>query len=186
MSKFGTSQSVLRKEDLRFLTGTGTYLDDARPQGAAHAVFLRSPVAHGRITALDTSDAADAPGVLAIYVAADLAGKLENSMNFELVRNRDGSKGAAPRRPMLADDRVCHLGESVAIVVAETLLEAQDALELIAARHRRPARPPRHRRGRPSRSTPRRPATSATTGPSATRPRSPAPSRAPPTPPGSS
>ncbi len=131
MSKFGTSQSVLRKEDIRFLNGTGRYLDDARPAGAAHAVFLRSPVAHGRITALDTAEAAAAPGVLAVYVAADLAQGLENSLDFELVRNRDGSMGAAPRRPMLAEDRVRHLGEAVAMVVAETPLAAQDALELI-------------------------------------------------------
>ena len=131
MSKFGTSQSVLRKEDLRFLNGTGRYLDDARPAGAAHAAFLRSPVAHGRITTLDTTEAAAAPGVLAVYVAADLAHHLENALDFELVRNRDGSKGAAPRRPMLAEDRVRHLGEAVAMVVAETPLAAQDALELI-------------------------------------------------------
>ena len=131
MSKFGTSQSVLRKEDVRFLTGTGRYLDEARPGGAAHAVFLRSPVAHGRITTLDTTAAAAAPGVLAVYVAADLEGQLQNALDFELVRNRDGSKGAAPRRPMLAEDRVRHLGEAVAMVVADSLLAAQDALELI-------------------------------------------------------
>ena len=105
MSKFGTSQSVPRKEDVRFLTGKGRYMEEATPAGAAHAVFLRSPVAHGRITALDVGEAAAAPGVLAVYVAADLAGGLINAMDFELVRNRDGSRGAAPRRPMLADDR---------------------------------------------------------------------------------
>ena len=66
MSKFGTSQSVPRKEDVRFLTG-GRYMEEAAPADAAHAVFLRSPVAHARIAALDVAEAAAAPGVLAVY-----------------------------------------------------------------------------------------------------------------------
>ena len=64
MSKFGTSQSVLRKEDIRFLKGEGRYMEDVTPSGAAHAVFFRSPVAHARIAALDVAEAAAAPGVL--------------------------------------------------------------------------------------------------------------------------
>jgi carbon-monoxide dehydrogenase large subunit len=132
LSKFGTSQSVLRKEDVRFLTGAGRYMEEAAPEGALHAVFFRSPVAHGRIVGLETADAAAAPGVLAVYTAADLEGRLENAMDFALVRNRDGSRGAAPRRPMLAEDRVCHLGEAIAMVVARTKAEALDAAELIS------------------------------------------------------
>lgn len=131
-AKFGTSQSVLRKEDVRFLTGKGTYIDDDMPEGAAHAVFVRSPVAHGKITGIDASEAREVPGVLAVFTAADLAGKLENSVAFEVIANRDGSEGAAPRRPVLADTHVRHAGEAVALVVAETRTAALDASELVA------------------------------------------------------
>ncbi len=131
MSKFGTSQSVPRKEDVRFLLGEGHYLDDVAPEGAAHAVFFRSPVAHARITGLDVSDAKAAPGVLAVIVAADFEGKMKNAMDFSTVKNRDGSSGAAPRRPVLADDKVCYAGEAIAMVVAETRAEALDAAEMI-------------------------------------------------------
>ncbi len=131
MSKFGTSQSVPRKEDVRFLTGDGRYMDDVAPEGTTHAVFFRSPVAHARITGLDVGEAAAAPGVLAVYVAGDFAGKMKNAMDFSVVKNRDGSRGASPVRPILADDRVCYAGEAIAMVVAETKLAALDAAELI-------------------------------------------------------
>ena len=63
MSKFGTSQSIRRYEDTRFLTGEGRYLDDIAPKGALHAFVYRSPVAHAQITTLDTADAAQSEGV---------------------------------------------------------------------------------------------------------------------------
>ena len=132
MTKFGTSQSVPRKEDVRFLTGQGRYLDDTAPEGAAHAVFFRSPTAHARIAALDVAAAAAAPGVLAVFTAADLDGRLRNAVDFGTVKNRDGSRGARPRRPVLADARVRYVGEAIAMVVAETLAAALDAAELIA------------------------------------------------------
>jgi aerobic carbon-monoxide dehydrogenase large subunit len=129
--KFGVSQSVLRKEDLRLLTGQGRYLDDVAPRDAAHLVFLRSPVAHARITGLDTAAALDMPGVIAVYTAADFAGRLVNSVDFDVVQNRDGSEGAAPLRPVLAEDTVRYAGEAVAMVVAETRAAALDAAEQI-------------------------------------------------------
>jgi carbon-monoxide dehydrogenase large subunit len=131
MSKFGVSQSVLRKEDVRLLTGAGRFVDDIRPADALHLVFFRSTVAHGRITHLDTEAARAAPGVVAVFTAADLAGKLENSIAFETVRNRDGSRAAAPRRPILADTHVRYAGEAVAAVIADTRTAAIDAAELI-------------------------------------------------------
>ena len=130
--KFGTSQSVLRKEDVRFLTGQGRYIDDAVPEGALHAVFLRSPVAHARVRALDVGEAAAAPGVVAVFTAQDFAGKLENAIDCSVVRNRDGSRGAKPRRPVLADDVVRFAGEALAIVLAETREAGLDAAEAIA------------------------------------------------------
>jgi carbon-monoxide dehydrogenase large subunit len=132
MSKFGLSQPVRRKEDVRFLTGEGRYIDDVTPAGALHAAFFRSPVAHARIAALDVAAAAAAPGVAGVFVAADFAGKLENSVDFETIANRDGSPGAAPRRPILAEDVVRYAGEAIAIVVADSRAAALDAIEAIA------------------------------------------------------
>jgi len=131
MSKFGVSQSVLRKEDVRFLRGEGRYVDDIVPQGALFAAFLRSPVAHAEITELDVSDAREADGVKGVWTAADLEGKLENRMNSSPFQNRDGSKAAQPPRPVLAEGRVRFVGEPVAMVVAETRQQALDAIEMI-------------------------------------------------------
>jgi carbon-monoxide dehydrogenase large subunit len=132
MTKFGTSQNVLRKEDVRFLKGEGRYMDDATPEGTLHAVFLRSPVAHAKLLSLDTADAAAMPGVVAVYTAADLEGGLVNAMDYSTVKNRDGSRGASPVRPMLASDRVRYVGEAIAMVVAETRAAGLDAVEAIA------------------------------------------------------
>ncbi|RED14187.1 xanthine dehydrogenase family protein molybdopterin-binding subunit [Pontivivens insulae] len=131
MAKFGVSQSVRRKEDDRFLTGQGRYVDDIAPAGSAIATFVRAPVAHARIESIDITDALEVEGVLAVYTAADLDGKLVNTMDASVVKNRDGSKGAAPMRPILAADRVCHAGEAVAMVVAETRQAGLDAAELV-------------------------------------------------------
>ncbi|MDG4647403.1 xanthine dehydrogenase family protein molybdopterin-binding subunit [Roseibacterium sp. SDUM158017] len=132
MTKFGSSQPVKRLEDTRFLTGHGRYIDDQAPQGSLRAYVLRSTMAHGEITTLDADEARDAPGVVAVYTAADLAEKgMKNSMKGSIVPNRDGTKGAAPVRPILAEGRVRHVGEPVAFVVAETLEQARDAAELI-------------------------------------------------------
>ncbi len=130
-AKFGTSQPVRRKEDVRFLNGTGTYMDDAAPAGAAHAIFFRSPVAHGTITLLDVEAAAAEPGVIAVITAEDFAGGMDNSVDYEVVPNRDGTPGASPRRPVLADDRVRYAGEAIAMVIAETPMAGLDALDSI-------------------------------------------------------
>lgn len=130
MSKFGLSQSVLRLEDPRLLRGEGRYIDDDAPAGAAWGVFFRSPVAHARLSGLDTRAAAAMPGVLAVMVAEDL-GVTENAVDFETVTNRDGTEGAAPRRPILAEDRVRYAGEAIALVLAETREAAMDAAEAI-------------------------------------------------------
>ncbi|RAP40157.1 xanthine dehydrogenase [Rhodovulum viride] len=131
-TKFGKSQTGVRFEDLRFLTGQGRYVDDIAPASALHAVFLRSPVAHAEIRALDVSRAAAAPGVVAVLTAADLAAAgVDLSMRATVVTNRDGSTGAAPARPVLARDRVRFVGEAMAVVIAETPLAAKDAAEEI-------------------------------------------------------
>jgi len=132
MEKFGRSQPAHRIEDARFLTGHGRYLDDTPPEGALRAVILRTPVAHADIRAIDLGAAWAAPGVCLVLDAAALreAGVTEG-LGTVLIDNRDGSKAAAPRRPLLAEGRVRFVGEAVAMVVAETLHQARDAAELI-------------------------------------------------------
>ncbi len=133
MEKFGKSQPVKRTEDQRFLTGQGRYMDDQVPENALYAAFLRSSVAHGQITELDLEDARGADGVRLVMSLSDLVDAgIDTVMNAATVANRDGSKGAAPDRHMLAKDRVRFVGEPVAVVIAESLAQARDAVELIA------------------------------------------------------
>ncbi|MFD1508881.1 xanthine dehydrogenase family protein molybdopterin-binding subunit [Lacimonas salitolerans] len=132
MDKFGKSQPVKRVEDVRFLTGQGRYVDDIAPEGALFGFVLRSSVAHGVITDLDVSEARAADGVALVLTADDLAQDgLTEGMSATVVDNRDGTKGAAPRRPILAESKVRFVGEPVAMIFAETLTAARDAAELI-------------------------------------------------------
>ena len=132
MEKFGRSQPIRRLEDARFLTGQGRYVDDTAPEGALHAVVVRSTVAHADIRGIDAEAAREAPGVACVLTAEDLAAAgIDDTMSYERVANRDGSPSAAPERPLLARGRVRHVGEAVAMVVAETLDQARDAAELV-------------------------------------------------------
>ncbi len=126
----GIGASLKRREDVRFLTGKGRYTDDINRPGQAYAYFLRSDVAHGRITRLDTAKAAAMPGVLRVFTGDDFkdAGSLPTAWQ---VTSRDGSKQQEPRHPILAEGVVRHVGEAVAAVVAETLAQARDAAEAI-------------------------------------------------------
>ncbi len=132
MEKFGKSQPVRRVEDVRFLTGKGRYVDDIAPKGSLFAHVLRSPVAHGEIVTLDLDRARTAPGVHLVLGAGDLeAAGVKLGMDAMQVDNRDGSKGAAPERPLLARGRVRFVGEPVALIVADTIEQARDAGERI-------------------------------------------------------
>ncbi len=132
MEKFGKSQPVKRVEDQRFLTGQGRYVDDIAPAGALHAYVFRSPVAHGVIKSIGVDTARESEGVAAVYTCADLeAAGVNVGMNFSTVKNRDGSDGAGPLRPVLAKDKVRFVGDPVAVVIAETLEQARDAAETI-------------------------------------------------------
>ncbi|MBS0126103.1 xanthine dehydrogenase family protein molybdopterin-binding subunit [Thetidibacter halocola] len=132
MDKFGKSQPVTRVEDVRFLTGQGRYIDDIAPEGALHAFVFRSPVAHAAITGLDVAEARAAEGVHLVLTADDIAAQgVTEGMSFTTMKNRDGTQGASPRRPFLAEGRVRFVGEPIALVVAETLTQARDAAELI-------------------------------------------------------
>ena len=132
MAKFGVGQPMRRSEDPRLLTGGGRYTDDVSLPGQAMAFFLRSPHAHAEIRSIDVAAALSAPGVVGIVTEADLAAEDIGPLPCHVpLRNRDGSAMPMPPRPALARDRVRHVGEPVAVVVAETLDQAKDAAELI-------------------------------------------------------
>ena len=124
MSILGTR--VVRKEDPKFLTVGGTYVDDLtdpRLEGAARATFVRSTMAHARIAGIDVEEAASAPGVLAVLTAADLdVAPLPPSV---ALLNQDMA------RPVLADGIVRFVGEPVAVVISEGKAEGEDAAELV-------------------------------------------------------
>jgi len=132
MKAFGQSQGGVRTEDLRFLTGRGRYLSDILPPDALQGYFLRSPVAHGRIRALDVAAARAMPGVAGVFTAADLAAAgITDSIWAVIAKDRRGVSGAAPHRPVLAGDMVRFPGEAVALIVADTRARAQDAAEVV-------------------------------------------------------
>jgi carbon-monoxide dehydrogenase large subunit len=130
LMKFGIGQPVTRTEDPLLVRGAGCYTDDVRLADEAHAVIVRSRVAHGLIKRIDTSAARQLPGVLGVYTGADLAayGTLKCIVPFN---NRDGTPMKRPPRPALATDKVRFVGDPVAFVVAETLLQAKDAAEAV-------------------------------------------------------
>jgi carbon-monoxide dehydrogenase large subunit len=130
--KFGIGQPVRRKEDQRLLTGGGKYTDDINIEGQVHLAFLRAPYAHARINRIDTTAAAQAPGVLAAFTGRDLekdgVGRVESNINLKQL---DGTPIFKTQRLALPTDKVRFAGEPVAVVVAETAFQAADAVELI-------------------------------------------------------
>ena len=122
-----------RVEDFRLVRGAGSYADDVRRPGQLAAIFVRSPHAHARIVSIDAEAARAAPGVFAVLTAEDMdAAGLRNVTVAPPLAGRDGRKLVVPARPALARDRVRHVGDAVALVVAESAAAAQDAAELVA------------------------------------------------------
>src|SRR4051812_10252309 len=130
LTKFGIGQPVLRSEDPVLVRGEGRFTDDVSLPGQVYAVIVRSRHAHGILRGIATDAARQMKGVLGVYTAADLAGygTLKCIVPF---KNRDGSEMKKPPRHALATDKVRYVGDPVAIVVAETLLQAKDAAEAI-------------------------------------------------------
>jgi carbon-monoxide dehydrogenase large subunit len=129
----GHGESVLRKEDARFVTGNGRYVDDIRVVGELHARFVRSPHAHARILGIDTQRALALPGVVAIFTGPQLRAAGVGSIPCGwLVRDREGRPMAEPPRYPLAIDKVRHVGDPVAVVVADSVALANDAAEAVA------------------------------------------------------
>jgi carbon-monoxide dehydrogenase large subunit len=126
----GIGASTKRREDVRFLTGAGNYTDDINVHGQAYVHFLRSDVAHGRITNIDTAAAAAMPGVVRIFTGADFEGVGGLPCGWQ-VTDKHGEVMKEPPHPVLAQGKVRHVGEPIAAVVADTLQQARDAADAI-------------------------------------------------------
>ena len=120
---------IRRREDPRLITGRASYTDDIKLPGMLHAAILRSPYAHANIRSVDASGAASQPGVVAVYTGADTDGVLNGMPCAWLI---PGSDLKTPEHPAIAKDKVRYVGDAVAVVVAETRYQAEDALEHIA------------------------------------------------------
>ncbi len=130
MAEKGIGARVLRKEDLRFISGRGHYTDDINLPGQAYAVFVRSPHAHARIKRIDKGPALASPGVLAVLDGQDVAAdRLGNLVCGWLVKSKDGSPMKMGKHPLLAQEKVRYVGDRVAVVIAETYHQAKDAAE---------------------------------------------------------
>ena len=128
----GIGASVRRKEDTRFLSGKGNYTDDINRPGQLYAYIKRADRPHAKINAIGTAAAAAAPGVVRVFVGTDMAA--ENIGGIPCgwqIHNRDGSPMAEPPHPVIANGKVRHVGDPVAVVVASTRQEAKNAAELI-------------------------------------------------------
>ena len=122
--------ALKRKEDARFLTGRGRYTDDINLPGQLFAHLLRSPVAHADLGSVDTGAAESAPGVRAVFTGPDMA-DVGGIPTGWLIHSKDGSPMVEPAHPAMAIGKVRHVGEIVAIVVAETRDQAREAAALI-------------------------------------------------------
>ena len=124
-------ESVRRKEDYRFLTGAGQYTDDITMQAQSYAVFVRSPHAHAVIKSIDISAASAMPGVVRIFIGKDLEGKMGGLPCGWLINNPDGTPMNEPPHPVLALGKVRHVGDQLAMVIADTLEQAKNAAEAV-------------------------------------------------------
>ncbi|HEY7759402.1 MAG TPA: molybdopterin cofactor-binding domain-containing protein, partial [Burkholderiales bacterium] len=125
-------EAVKRREDYRFLTGAGQYTDDVQVNGQTYAVFVRSPHAHAKIRRIDTSKARKAPGVVGVFTGEDVANaKIAGLPCGWLITDVNGQPMKEPPHPVLAQGKVRYVGDHVAVVIAETQLQARDAAELV-------------------------------------------------------
>src|ERR1051325_9589550 len=130
MTATGIGAAVRRKEDQRFVTGTGRYVDDLTRPGQAYAYFLLSPHAHATIRSIDAAAAKARPGVLAVLTGDDLAAdKVGGLICGWMIHSKDGTPMKAGPHPALAQGKVRYVGDHVAVVIAETKAEARDAAE---------------------------------------------------------
>jgi aerobic carbon-monoxide dehydrogenase large subunit len=132
MSATGIGAAVRRKEDLRFITGKGQYTDDVIRPGETRATFVRSPHAHAAIKSIDVSVARTMPGVVAVLTGKELAtDKIGNLICGWMIHSKDGTPMKMAPHPALAADKVCHVGDAVAVVIAASQAQARDAAEKV-------------------------------------------------------
>ncbi len=132
MEKFAVGQGIARTEDPRLLKGLGQYLDDVSLAGQAHGFVLRSPYAHARIRSIDAEAARAAPGVLAVLTGAELQADGIGALQCEIAGLQRGSEDMFnTTRFALADDRVRHVGDAVAFIIAEDICQAREAADLV-------------------------------------------------------
>lgn len=123
---------IARREDPRFLTGQGRYADNTAPRDAAAVLFLRSPHAHARLSGIDKADALALPGVIAVYTAEDTAADgLGHLPAISEIRDVAGNRHREPSHLPMSVGKVRHVGDIVAMIVAETLDQARDAAEVL-------------------------------------------------------
>ena len=132
ISQQGIGSSLPRREDAKLLTGAGNFIDDLNLEHQTYAWFVRSPYAHARINAIDSTNAMASDGVLAVITGAELEpddlGRLDGSCS---VTDKSGAPVRIPVWRALASRRVRHLGDGVAMVIAETSDQARVAAELV-------------------------------------------------------
>ena len=129
-------RSIPRREDRRLLTGRGQFVADLKLPDTLHAVFVRSQVAHARIRSVDLSRAAAAPGVVFVMSGVELFKLLPPVPDTQLSLPRKWTTQVQhtflnPQQPLLAHDKVRHVGEAVAVILAESRYLAEDAAELV-------------------------------------------------------
>src|SRR3569833_2448967 len=132
MTANGIGAPVRRKEDFRFITGQGQYTDDVVRPGETRAVFVRSPHAHAKIKKIDVAAAKRMPGVVDVLTGAQLAGdKGGNLICGWMIHSKDGTPMKLAPHPALAAATVNHVGDAVAVVIAETTAQGKDAAEKV-------------------------------------------------------
>lgn len=128
----GIGASVVRKEDRRFITGKGRYVDDIKLQGMTHAHFVRSPHAHAKVKGIDSSAALKMPGVVAVLTGQQIVDdKVGNLICGWAIHSKDGTPMKMGAWPAMAPETVRFVGQAVAVVIAETKNQAKDAAEAV-------------------------------------------------------
>jgi aerobic carbon-monoxide dehydrogenase large subunit len=132
----GIGARVARKEDKRFITGRGRYVDDVKVVGLTHAHFIRSPHAHAKVKSIDASAAKDMPGVVDVLTGQQLVDdKIGNLICGWAITSKDGSPMKMGAWPAMAPDTVRFVGQAVAVVIAETKNQAKDAAEAVVVEY---------------------------------------------------
>src|SRR5438094_9151150 len=129
----GIGASVVRKEDKRFITGKGRYVDDVKLVGLTYAHFIRSPHAHAKVKGIDSSSAMKMPGVIAVLTGQQIVDdKIGNLICGWAITSKDGSPMKMGAWPAMAPETVRFVGQAVAVVIAETRNQERDAAEAVS------------------------------------------------------